>query len=161
MNEEKLNAQIKRAKKANYTAAVISLVILLILALALLRFLVFQKDNPRLMPEGIAAVFKESETVYIESDGLYYECSGGEAFLTVLAAGTWVETKDFYGQTQPYIRIHIAEQYEIYVYPDGRINTYDGYAGTKQKSNEYYMCDIYNALKAYAADKGIIADFTF
>lgn len=152
---------MKRAKKTNYIAAVISAVILIILALALLRFLVFRKDNPRLLPEGLDAVFKDSETVYIESDGLYYECVGGEAFLEILATENWTAAKAFYGQTRPYIRIHIAELYEIYVYPDGRINSYDGYAGTKQKSNEYYMCDIYNALKAYAADKGIIADFTF
>jgi hypothetical protein len=73
----------------------------------------------------------------------------------------WSEIKAFDIRKEPYIRIHIAEQYEVYVYPDGRINTYDGYAGTFQKSNGYYYAEVYNTLKTYLSENGIKAAYEF
>jgi hypothetical protein len=161
MDEEKIIAQMIKAKKSNYIIAVISALSLLVLAAALLRYFVFRSENPRLTPEGINEVFTQSEIVLLEDGGKYYECSGGEVFALTLNTGDWSEIKAFDIRKEPYIRIHIAEQYEVYVYPDGRINTYDGYAGTFQKSNGYYYAEVYNALKTYLSENGIKAAYEF
>ena len=161
MDEEKIHAQMLRAKKSNYVIAIISALILLILAAVLLRYFIFRSENPRLTPEGINTVFTQSDIILIEDDGKYYECTALESFTSIVNTGVWAETKAFTIQKETYIRIHIAEQYEVYVYPDGRINTYDGYAGTFQKSNGYYFAEVYDALKSYIFENGIKADYKF
>lgn len=96
-----------------------------------------RKENPSLLPQS-AAEHLESSTLLRTGDGSYYELEEGSGLGTLLRSEDWSSIPAF-SAGEPELSLRYGEQYELFLWADGRAAFYDGYAPGDTQEWAYYI----------------------
>ena len=96
-----------------------------------------RKENPSLLPQS-AAEHLESSTLLRTGDGFYYELEEGSGLGTLLRSEDWSSIPAF-SAGEPELSLRFGEQYELFLWADGRAAFYDGYAPGDTQEWAYYI----------------------
>lgn len=148
-------------KKAKRNICILAWAMTLLLLLCFSVFLRFaiKKDNPALSAEELVSRIETAQKLYVKLDDTQYMLP-----VTGLPLASEFddlsETKERPQDHVPYITIHFGELYEFYIYADGIIEGFDGYAGSGTKSSAFYQSDsdIYTQLSTHILADGKVYD---
>ena len=111
---------------------------LLLVIVVFLRFTI-KTDNPDLSVQTLTEHLDRSQTLYLKFENTHYTLPAG-AQVTALFRDLQ-KTNDRPEENTPWITVHFGELYEFYIYADGIVVGFDGYARSGTKSSAYYQAD--------------------
>ena len=149
---------IKKAKRFNYIVFAIVDVLIIAVIVALIWL---PRDNQNLDGERVfdqlqlRATNGNATLVYIEDEEHYVNFD--EAFLTSFwQTYAFLETEET-AEDRPVLTVHLSESYDMSFYEGGLVRVYDGYAGTLQRSEQWYVMkgDGHHTIRDYVLSYGI------
>lgn len=144
------NADYRKAKRNICTIAA-AMAILLLLFVCLL----IKKDNPELSLDTLTRRLSQPQEVFVKLDNTTYTLPGGEGL--ALLFGEAEKAKGVSGEGS-WITLHFGELYEFYIYENGIVEGFDGYAPRRTKSSAYYSANsnLHSALRQDILSHGTV-----
>lgn len=125
----------KIIKRQTYVIWLICIIPIVLIALAICLY-TFRPVDTAISIDGLNSAL-QGEYILIKTDGDYYMIDGSEELPPLLQIDTWGKT-NLSDNKVVIATLHFAEQYELYLYDDGTVSAYNGYAPIGRKDEIAY-----------------------
>lgn len=128
----------------------------ILLLIAALLYLGLRPLADSVTPQKMAEVLEEGYMQVERAEG-YCELQGNETFAALFRTESW--DKISYSAGEPILILEFAEEYYLFLYENGVVQAYDGYASFKRSGSVYYQTGVdCKAVLDYVAAHGETED---
>lgn len=158
MDDKQMEAQLKKAKRANYIIFGIAAVLLIALAVGLIAELTKPLDKA-VKTDGLSSALTAKQ-ILTKAEGTYYKFDGGESFTALLGFDQWKKC-DRVVPGDEVVTFHLGRQYSLTLYNDGHAIVSNGYAEKGSRGQAFYEipADAARSAADYVEKNGMELDF--
>lgn len=153
MDEEEFAKKVRQGMKFNYICFAVVIILVITASIAIIVYM-NRPLSPSVTIESAESALS-GDSILVKIGEEYYELDGNDEFSGMFRLNEWTLCKQF-SADNVLVTLHFAEQYELYIYSDGKASFYYGYAGNNSKPEAYYEIpnDIAESIIDYIAEKG-------